>query len=321
MPGQRTERSPVTELLSVVIPTHDRPDRLAEAVRSVLDQDYRSLEIVIVDDGSGPSTAEVLDRLTSDDDRVVALRNDESLGASAARNRGVGVARGELVGFCDDDDLWLPGAARAVVNLLGPEVGMVYGQHQRLIEHSGRLVTYRPPADADAELMRWINVLGTCFGVARRDRVGDQLHFDTDLITSEDWDMWLRCAEVAPMRLVPSPLYRYIQHGDERITTLPTSYAEGYHRFLAKHRDSMTPACIAHHELTFALATHDRNRVLAQLRQGLRRPSILGAAAMVGAEVAAGRRGRHTGDPGLPLRLAASILDGTPSRRRSTRRG
>jgi glycosyltransferase involved in cell wall biosynthesis len=314
------ERSPVTELLSVVIPTHDRPDRLGDAVRSVLAQDHRALEIVIVDDGSGPATAEVLDRLTAEDDRVVAVRNEVSAGASAARNRGVALARGELVGFCDDDDLWLPGAAAAIVAHLGPDVGMIYGQHQRLIEHSGRLVTYRPPVGADAELMRWVNVLGTCFGVARRALVGDQLHFDTGLITSEDWDMWLRCAEVAPMRLVPTPLYRYIQHGDERVTTLPNTYAEGYHRFLAKHRASMTPACIAHHELTFHLATHDRAGILAQLRGGLRHPSILGAVAMVGGEVAAGRRGRRTGDPGLPLRLASRALDATPSRRRALRR-
>ena len=309
----------MSELLSVVIPTHNRPDRLAVAVRSVLDQDYPSIEIVIVDDGSTPATAEMLDKLCSTGDRIVVLRNDQSQGAAAARNSGMTAASGELMGFCDDDDAWLPGAASAAVGALGPDIGIVYGHHQVLIEDTGRLVTFRPPAVANAVLMRWINVPAVPCAMARRANVAAELHFDTDLITSEDWDLWLRCAELAPMIMVPTPLYRYVQHRDERVTSRPSDYAERQARFVAKHRSSMTSACIAHHELAIALTARDLGGVGDQIRLLPRHPANLGSAGVLAAEMVASRIGRRREDPGLPLRVAARALAQATGTGRSTR--
>jgi hypothetical protein len=298
----------VTELLSVVIPTHDRPDRLGDAVASVLGQDHPALEVVIVDDGSEPETSDVLDRLTAGDRRVVVVRHDEPQGASAARNAGIAAARGELIGFCDDDDVWLPGAADATVGALTPATGMAYGYHQVNVEATGRLVTFRPPPCTGPELMRWINVPSILFGVARRDRVGPELVFDPDLVTSEDWDLWLRCAELAPLVLVPAPVYRYVQHTGTRVTTSPSTHAEGHRRFLDKHRASMTPACIAHHEMADALATRDRHAGLDQLARIARHPANLGSAALLAGELVATRVGPRRDDPGLSLRLTARAL-------------
>ena len=296
------------ELLSVVIPTHNRPDRLAVAVRSVLDQDYRSIEVVVVDDGSTPETADMVDKLSSADSRIVVRRHDESKGASAARNTGMAAASGELISFCDDDDVWLPGAADAAIGALRPATGMVYGQHQVLIEDTGRMVTFRPPDVANAALMRWIYVPAILFAVARRANVETELHFDPDLITSEDWDMWLRCSELAPMSMVAAPLYRYVQHTDDRVTSPLSAFVDGHARFLAKHRASMTSACIAHHELAIALTTHDWDAARGQLGLLPRHPANIGSAAVLAGEMVASRVGRRRADPGLPLRLAARSL-------------
>ena len=298
----------MTELLSVVIPTHNRPNRLRDAVRSVLDQDYPHLELVVVDDGSEASTADMLDELAAGDSRVLVVSHDRPQGASAARNAGLAVACGELVGFCDDDDVWLPGAATATVAALGRSIGVVYGFHQVLIEATGRLVNFRPPATSSPELMRWINVPAILFGVVRRANVCDELRFDTGLISSEDWDMWLRCGDRAPMVLAPAPLYRYVQHGGDRVTSTESTHAEGHRRFLDKHRSSMSPACIAHHELAIALVTRDRHAGVEQLRQVPRHPANVGSAVLLAGEMAASRLGRRRRDPGLPLRFAARAL-------------
>ena len=298
----------MTELLSVVVPTHDRPDRVGAAVRSVLDQDYRALEVVIVDDGSGPATSEVLDRLADSDRRVVVVRHEESQGASAARNTGLDAARGELVGFCDDDDAWLPGTGTRAVAALTPSSGIVYGQHQVLIETTGRLVTFRPPPSPTPGLLRWLDVSPSIFGVVRRSAVGDALRFDTGLTTSEDWDLRLRCADVAPMVFVPAPLYRYIQHTGTRLTASPTAHAQGHHAFLDKHRPTMTAACIAHHELAFALGRRDGAAFRRQLALLPRHPANLGSAALLAGEMVASRVGRRREDPGLSRRLAARAL-------------
>jgi glycosyltransferase involved in cell wall biosynthesis len=93
--------------LTVVIPTKDRPTLLARAVESVISQGP-GIEIVVVDDGSGPDTAAALHAIAGDP-VVRLLRSDRSEGAPTARNHGLEAARGRYWATLDDDDEWLPG--------------------------------------------------------------------------------------------------------------------------------------------------------------------------------------------------------------------
>jgi glycosyltransferase involved in cell wall biosynthesis len=92
-------------LVSAVIPTYNRRSTAGDAVRSALDQDYRPLEVVVVDDGS---TDDTLAMLAEFGDRIRIIRHRVNRGASAARNTGIEAARGEYVAFLDSDDLWRP---------------------------------------------------------------------------------------------------------------------------------------------------------------------------------------------------------------------
>ena len=95
--------------VSVVIPTHDRPQLIRTAVASVLAQPETS-EVIVVDDGSMPP---VTATGTLDHPAVVILRNEPAQGPSRARNRGLDAAAGDVVGFLDDDDQWLEGKLEA----------------------------------------------------------------------------------------------------------------------------------------------------------------------------------------------------------------
>ena len=309
----------MTELLSVVLPTHDRPERLREAARSVLSQDYPSLELIVVDDGSSASTAQTLDEVTAQDRRVVVVRHEQPLGSAAARNAGLALARGELVAFCDDDDAWLPGAATAAVAASTPMTGVVYGWHQVLHELTGRCVTFRAPAECSPSIMRWVNVPWILSGVARRSVLGDVLRFDPNLRTSEDWDLWLRCADVAPMTLVPTALYKYVQHSGERVSRARADHDDGHQRLLDKHRSSMSPACIAHHELAIAMSTRDRKASMEQMAALVAHPTRIGPASLLVGEVLASKVGHRRGDPGLPLRFTATAVARVSGRTRSRR--
>lgn len=88
---------------SVIIPTYGRPAYLRDAVQSVLAQTIDDFEVVIVDDAS-PEPADV----DLDDSRIRYVRSPSNLGPGGARNLGVSEARGEILTFLDDDDLWLP---------------------------------------------------------------------------------------------------------------------------------------------------------------------------------------------------------------------
>ena len=111
--------------VSVIIPTFNRSKLVVNAVQSVLCQTYRDYEIIVVDDGSTDDTAEVL-KPYMDRIRYVYQAN---LGASAAQNRGVQLARGKWISILASDDLWLPSKLEAqlkVVAILGKDFGACF---------------------------------------------------------------------------------------------------------------------------------------------------------------------------------------------------
>ncbi len=98
-----------TPLVSVVIPSRQRPALLLAAVQSALEQKRDDLEIIVVLDGDCAGSAEALRRAFPEDTRIRILENTERRGAPVARNQGIAAARGAWIAHLDDDDTWLPG--------------------------------------------------------------------------------------------------------------------------------------------------------------------------------------------------------------------
>jgi glycosyltransferase involved in cell wall biosynthesis len=110
-------------LVSCVLPVYDGQAYLAEAIESVLDQTYRPLELIVVDDGSTDDSAEIA---RSYGDRLKLLTGDDD-GPSASRNRGIRAAEGSLLAFIDYDDRWRPEKLERQVETLRrrPDLGYV----------------------------------------------------------------------------------------------------------------------------------------------------------------------------------------------------
>src|SRR5690348_13004759 len=127
-------------LVSAAITTYNRARYLPEAIESILAQTIRDLEIVVVDDGSTDDTDAVVAPYLG---RVRYVRQANG-GRAAARNAAVRLARGELIGFCDSDDRWLPDRLERQLQALEswPEVGMVHGQVE-LVDDAGRALPDR----------------------------------------------------------------------------------------------------------------------------------------------------------------------------------
>ena len=94
-----------TELLSVIVAAYNIDAYIERGVRSVCDQTYRNLEVIVVDDGSTDDTGRILDKLAEDDARIRVI-HEENGGLAHARNTGMAVARGSYIGFVDGDD-WI----------------------------------------------------------------------------------------------------------------------------------------------------------------------------------------------------------------------
>ena len=125
--------------VSVVIPTRDRPAMLRRAIESVLVQTMPDLEVVVVDDASGPSTRDVVDAIG--DPRVRYIRRERSQGGPAARNHGFRESRGEWVALLDDDDLWLPSKLERQLQLAaGADPVAAVACHAVAVDGSGRRI-------------------------------------------------------------------------------------------------------------------------------------------------------------------------------------
>ncbi len=94
--------------VSVVIPAYRCVGTLEDSVRSVLDQTFSDLEVIIVDDASGDGSAEVAERIAAKDLRITVIRHNKNTGVAGARNSGVRAAKADWIAFLDSDDLWEP---------------------------------------------------------------------------------------------------------------------------------------------------------------------------------------------------------------------
>ena len=104
-------------LISVIVPVYNGQDYLENCIRSIEDQTYANIEIIIVNDGSTDGTAAVCDRLRTDYDNVSVLTLGDA-GVSVARNAGVGAAKGDFITFVDADDRLCPGTLKILYDCM-----------------------------------------------------------------------------------------------------------------------------------------------------------------------------------------------------------
>jgi glycosyltransferase involved in cell wall biosynthesis len=194
--------------VTVVIPTFNRAAFVVEAVDSVLRQSYQDFEVVVCDDGSTDDTAACIETYGPP---VRYLRLEHTGCPGAPRNRGIDAARGELVAFLDDDDLWEPAKLALQVELLDKEsADLVYSDRRVEFEAGVPPEIIISPSPQGRE--RWLDLVlqghfpSVCTALMRRSLLQLAGGFDEDLVTGEDLDLWLRLGSVARTVRVPEPL-------------------------------------------------------------------------------------------------------------------
>jgi hypothetical protein len=117
-------------LVSTIIPVHNRPELLIEAVGSVLSQTYRPIEVLVIDDGSTDTTPEVVQQLAHKNPSIVHSLSQQNTGPGGARQAGLDLARGEFIQYLDSDDLLLPRKFEMQIAALiaAPDCGAAYGK-------------------------------------------------------------------------------------------------------------------------------------------------------------------------------------------------
>lgn len=182
-------------LVSVILPTYNRPDRLREAVDSVLNQTVDDIELIVIDDHSSPPAEEALAEVDcSGIFEMRLLRHDRNRGQNAARNTGIREATGEYVALLDDDDVWLEEKLErqvATFRRSDDDVGVVF-TGQKHVNESGEVIGYSR-SDASGDLTEYILAGGktapTSSIMARMETVekGGLLDEECPMYTDRDW--------------------------------------------------------------------------------------------------------------------------------------
>ncbi len=193
-------------LVSVIIPTFNRGWILREAIDSVLAQDFRDFELIVVDDGSTDDTGRILDSYGQD---LTVLRQSNR-GVSAARNLGIGAAAGQLIAFLDSDDLWLPRKLSVQVDFFSSHPDAMINQTEEIWIRNGVRVNPKTRHQKFSGLI-FERSLELCLvspsAVMMRRTLFDQVGlFDEDLPACEDYDLWLRISWRFPVHLIETAL-------------------------------------------------------------------------------------------------------------------
>jgi len=224
-------------LVSVIIPTYKRRNKLKRAIKSVLNQTYPCIEIIVVNDD--PST-DIEDFLNVPEE-VIVVNHNENKGPSGARNTGLKIAKGKYIAFLDDDDYFLTNKLEEEVKVmekLSDEWVAVYSWFISLNQNGTKKVneSYKE-GDLTHDLLSMNTSLkiGTPSFLSKSETLKSVGGFDESLYLHEEWDILIRLSEKGGIKLLPKPLWVRRRHDKPQANKI----LNGKIHYLKKHRDKI----------------------------------------------------------------------------------
>lgn len=243
--------------VSMVMPVHNGARWLADAIDSVLAQDFTDFELILVDDASRDASPAIMADAAARDPRVRLLRLDSNVGLPAALNHGFAAARGDLHSWTSDDNLLRPQMLGRLVATLDTQAkaDVVHADFM-LIDEAG--VELGRSRVGPVERLLYGNNIGACF--LYRARVTEALGgYDTQLFGVEDYDFWLRAAPRFAFVALHEDLYLYRKHGG----SLTSQRAEQIQALTAQIVERALPATLparSRSEILLGLALRSSRR-------------------------------------------------------------
>lgn len=201
------------DLVSAIITTHNRVDLLPRAIDSVLSQSYSNIECVVVDDASDDDTMSYCQQ--RQDIVYVRLEKENSRGGNHARNVGIGVAKGELIAFLDDDDYWLPDKIKKQVEIMDVHPDRMVYCRRKIEIVDGESVDYmddylceKNKGDMRNRILYTFPTVTSCI-LLSRDAIEKIGCFDENLRFWQESEMLIRLAQHVDFCYVDEPLVVY----------------------------------------------------------------------------------------------------------------
>ena len=190
-------------LVTIITPSYNQGKFIRETIDSVLQQDYRHIEHIVVDGGSTDNTIAILQSYAQSDGRFRFI-SEPDRGQSHAINKGLAMARGEIIGWLNSDDTYLPGAIRKAVHALlsHPEWGMVHG-HCHVANETNQITSSFPTEPADAQKLYHTCCICQPAAFIRKNVFEQMNGVDENLHFCMDYELWMRVAKSHIIGYIP----------------------------------------------------------------------------------------------------------------------
>ena len=207
-------------LVSIVLPTFNRAGLLTYSIRSVLNQTYKNLELIIIDDHSHDETEDVVKGFH--DERIKCTRNESNLKLPRSLNKGFSLSKGDYLTWTSDDNLYADTAIERMVKYAQDKnCDFVFADYYHFSEmdmHTGEPLNPHHVKLPDQQQLQRSNQVGACFMYTRRvyEEIGD---YDPELFLVEDYDYFIRISKSFGMCHINEPLYYFSRHEQSLYTS------------------------------------------------------------------------------------------------------
>jgi glycosyltransferase involved in cell wall biosynthesis len=250
-------------LVSVVIPAYQSEKTLARAVDSVIEQTYKNLEIIIVNNGSTDKTEEIATSYLKIDKRIKLVKLEKNKLPAGGRNAGVNHASGDYIAFLDADDEWHKNKLTEQVPIIisYPEIGVVIsdsiiidiisGNKTRLVQIMNRYYQQMIPTPLPIsnesyllsgpvrEILYGKSVVNLSSILIRKNLFIELGGFNNALFGPEDLDLWVRLAKITKFSIILNPLVNTYRNG-ENVSSMGILWLKNlleYHKFCYSSQD------------------------------------------------------------------------------------
>ncbi len=208
-------------LITVIIPTYNRAHLIERAIKSVLGQTYKEIEVFIIDDASTDNTKEVVKQFKSKCIHYIRLKTNK--GVSNARNIGIEKAKGEYIAFLDSDDEWLPTKLeqqiKAFQNTKFKKIIVITCGFSFIRKANSQQWTPKLKGDVLADMLygKIRDHQPQCWLIKKELIDINNIRFDIRMHSSEDWDFLIQLLKVGQLDYVSDILVNIYQDKDERL--------------------------------------------------------------------------------------------------------
>lgn len=223
-------------LVSIIIPTYNRNDMVQRAIKSALNQTYRNIEILVIDDSKEKTFSLIADKYSKIE--KIKIYYTSGKGANFARNLGIEKSTGAYIGFLDDDDEYKYKKIEEQLNFMIKNDYKISYCWSETIDQNGKKSNYMPKFHGNIHnILLVYNFVRMLSLLIKKDIITDEFLFDNDLKQRQDWDFIIRLSKKHSIGLVNKILFIVYKHNSDSIGKSYKAYDSTKQIFLKYRND------------------------------------------------------------------------------------